>query len=51
MSSINCLKLYRGIITLNPKPKVIFLSALDAIEELVSVLPGVDRNLFSKAGN
>src|SRR3989441_8414424 len=48
MSSLNGLQLYHGIRALNPKIKIIFLSALDATDELVSVLPGLNKDFVLK---
>jgi len=44
MSSLNGLQLYRGIRALNPNIKIILISALDATDELVSVLPGLNKD-------
>jgi CheY-like chemotaxis protein/predicted transcriptional regulator len=41
MKSLNGLQLYHGIRSIDPHVKIIFVSALDAVEELVSILPGV----------
>lgn len=43
MKSLNGLQLYQGIRSIDANAKVIFVSALDAIEELVSVLPDIKR--------
>lgn len=48
MSSINGLQLYHGIKALNQNIKIIFLSALDAADEVVSVLPGMKKELVLK---
>jgi CheY-like chemotaxis protein/predicted transcriptional regulator len=48
MSSINGLQLYHGIRALNQNIKIIFLSALDAADELVSVLPGMNKQFILK---
>ena len=48
MSSINGLQLYHGIRAVNPNIRIIFLSALDAAEELVSILPGLSRQSVLK---
>lgn len=41
MKDLNGLQLYRGIKSINPNLKVLFVTALDAIEEMISILPGV----------
>jgi CheY-like chemotaxis protein/predicted transcriptional regulator len=41
MKPVNGLQLYRGVRSIDPDVKVIFVSALDAAEELVSVFPGI----------
>ena len=52
MKSLNGLQLYHKIRTIDPGLKVIFVSALDAVEELVSVLPGVTgRDIIKKPVN
>lgn len=48
MSSINGLQLYHGMRALNQNIKVIFLSALDAADEVVSVLPGMKKEFVLK---
>jgi CheY-like chemotaxis protein/predicted transcriptional regulator len=48
MSSMNGLQLYHGIRALNPNIKIMFLSALDATDELVSVLPGLTKEFVLK---
>jgi CheY-like chemotaxis protein len=48
MSSINGLQLYHAIRGLNPNMKIMFVSALDATQELLSVLPSLDRDLVLK---
>ena len=48
MSSLNGLQLYHGIRALNPNIKIIFLSALDATDELVSVLPALNKDFVLK---
>lgn len=49
MKSLNGLQLYHKIRSTDPDLKVVFVSALDAIEELVSVLPGVTaRDIIKK---
>ncbi|HEX7031499.1 MAG TPA: response regulator [Nitrososphaera sp.] len=40
MKSLNGLQLYHRIKSIDPNLKVIFVTALDAVEELVSILPG-----------
>ena len=44
MPSLNGLQLYYRIKAMNPNIKVLFVSALDAAEEMVSILPGVKLN-------
>jgi two-component system, OmpR family, response regulator ChvI len=44
MPGLNGLQLYYRLMALNKTIKVLFVSALDAIEELVSVLPSVNYN-------
>ena len=41
MPDINGLQLYQSIRAINPECKAIFVSALDAAKEVVSVLPGM----------
>jgi len=48
MSLINGLQLYHGMRVLNQNIKIIFLSALDAADEVVSVLPGMKKELVLK---
>ena len=48
MSSLNGLRLFQAIRGLNPNMKIIFVSALDATQELLSVLPSLDRDLVLK---
>jgi len=48
MASINGLQLYHGMRAMNQNIKVIFLSALDAADEVVSVLPGMKREFVLK---
>jgi CheY-like chemotaxis protein/predicted transcriptional regulator len=43
MPDMNGLQLYQSLKAMNPACKVIFVSALDAAEELVSILPGVSQ--------
>jgi two-component system, OmpR family, response regulator ChvI len=44
MPSMNGLQLYRGLKAIDPNVKIVFLTALDAAEELVSVLDGGIRS-------
>ena len=44
MPGLNGLQLYYRLTAINMAIKVLFVSALDAIEELVSVLPSVNYN-------
>jgi CheY-like chemotaxis protein len=44
MPGLNGLQLYYRLMAINKSIKVLFVSALDAIEELVSVLPSVSYN-------
>ena len=44
MPGLNGLQLYYRLMAMNKAIKVLFVSALDAIEELVSVLPSVNYN-------
>jgi len=44
MSPVNGLELYNRLRELSPSIKMLFVSALDGIEELVSVLPGVKKS-------
>ncbi len=44
MPGINGIQLYSKIKIMNPDIKVIFLSALDGVEELLSIFPEVKRN-------
>jgi DNA-binding response OmpR family regulator len=44
MPGLNGLQLYYRLMAMNKAIKVLFVSALDAIEELVSVLPSVSYN-------
>lgn len=44
MSPINGLELYNRIRELSPSIKMLFVSALDGIDEIVSVLPGVRKS-------
>lgn len=44
MSPVNGLELYNRLRELSPSVKILFISALDGIEELVSVLPGVKKS-------
>lgn len=48
MSSLNGLRLFQAIRGLNPNMKIIFVSAFDATQELLSVLPSLDRDLVLK---
>jgi two-component system, OmpR family, response regulator ChvI len=41
MARLNGLQLYYRLKAINPNVKVLFLSALDAAEEMVSILPDV----------
>jgi CheY-like chemotaxis protein len=41
MPGVNGLQLYSRMKAIDPEIKIIFLSALDAAEELLSILPGV----------
>ena len=41
MSSLNGIKLYYRLKAINPKIKILFVSALDAAEEMISILPGI----------
>lgn len=41
MPDMNGLQLYQSLKAMNPACKVVFVSALDAAEELLSILPGV----------
>jgi DNA-binding response OmpR family regulator len=41
MSGLNGIKLYYGLKAINPKIKILFVSALDAAEEMISILPGI----------
>ena len=44
MPGINGIQLYSKIKIMNPDIKVLFLSALDGVEELLSIFPEVNRN-------
>jgi DNA-binding response OmpR family regulator len=44
MPNLNGLQLYYRLTAINMAIKVLFVSALDAIEELVSVLPSINYN-------
>jgi CheY-like chemotaxis protein/predicted transcriptional regulator len=49
MQGINGLQLYQSIKAINPECKAIFVSALDAATEVVSILPGTKpRNIIRK---
>lgn len=49
MKSLNGLQLFHGVRSIDPNVKIIFVSALDAVEELVSVLPGVtNKDIIKK---
>ena len=48
MPGLNGLQLFYKIRTLSPNTKIMFLSALDITEELVSILPGVNVDDFVK---
>ena len=41
MPGINGIQLYSKIKVMNPDIKVLFLSALDAVEELLSIFPDI----------
>jgi two-component system response regulator ChvI len=41
MPGLNGLHLYHRLKALNPNVKVLFVSALDAGQEMISILPGV----------
>ena len=41
MSSFNGIKLYYRIKAINPKIKILFVSALEAAQEMISILPGI----------
>lgn len=41
MPGLNGLQLYSRLRAINPNIKVLFVSALDAAEELISILPAV----------
>lgn len=43
MKTLNGLHLYRGAKSIDPNVRIIFVSALDAVEELISLLPGVTK--------
>jgi CheY-like chemotaxis protein/predicted transcriptional regulator len=45
MSTLNGLQLFHEIKALNPNIRVMFISALDATDELVSILPGLQKDL------
>jgi two-component system, OmpR family, response regulator ChvI len=60
MPGMNGIQLYSKLKVMNPDIKVLFLSALDAVEELLSIFPDIKineiirkpiepRNLISKA--
>jgi CheY-like chemotaxis protein len=44
MPGMNGIQLYSKIKIMNPDIKVLFLSALDAVEELLSIFPEVKRS-------
>jgi CheY-like chemotaxis protein len=44
MPNLNGLQLYNRMKAINSSVKVLFVSALDAVEELVSILPDIKRN-------
>ncbi|HET7389882.1 MAG TPA: response regulator, partial [Nitrososphaeraceae archaeon] len=44
MPRLNGLQLYYRLKAINPNVKILFLSALDASGELISILPGVSHN-------
>lgn len=44
MSPVNGLELYTRLRELSPSVKMLFVSALDGIEEIASVLPGINKN-------
>ena len=48
MPGINGIQLYSKIKIMNPDIKVLFLSALDAVEELLSIFPEVKTNQIVK---
>ena len=48
MPRLNGLQLFYKIRTLSPNTKIMFCSALDMTEELVSILPGVNADDFVK---
>lgn len=49
MQGINGLQLYQSIKAINPECKAIFVSALDAAREIVSILPGTKpRDIIRK---
>jgi two-component system response regulator ChvI len=46
MPGINGIKLYFKFKTINPDVKILFISALDAAEELLSIFPDVENTDF-----
>jgi len=43
MPDLNGLQLYYRVKAVNPNIKILFISALDAAEELVTALPGIEQ--------
>jgi DNA-binding response OmpR family regulator len=43
MPDLNGLQLYYRVKAINPNIKILFISALDAAEELVTALPGIEQ--------
>ena len=44
MPNLNGLQLYYRLKAINPKIKILFVSALDAAQEMISILPGIGLN-------
>ena len=44
MPNLNGLQLYHRLKTRNPNIKILFVSALDAAQEMVSIIPGIGLN-------
>jgi DNA-binding response OmpR family regulator len=42
MPNLNGIQLYYRLKAINPNIKILFVSALDAAQEMISILPGVE---------
>ena len=48
MKTLNGFQLHQQIKSIDPTIKILFVTALDIVDELISIIPGISRNQIMK---